>query len=254
MMWTDLKEKVVIVTGGGIGIGKVYVQAFANQGSKVVAADINYEGAKRVAEELNSDVVKVIALQVDISNNDSVSRMVKETVKTFGGIDVLVNNAALMTALPRRNWHEIPVSEWDKVMEVNTRGTFLCCLAVFPHMKQRGKGKIINISSNRIYEGTPFRLHYTTSKAAIIGFTRALAREVGEYNICVNAITPGLTASETELATVKPEHFEAYSQRRCFKRVEVPQDLVGTVLFLASSASDFITGQTINVDGGYMMH
>ncbi|MFB3884871.1 MAG: SDR family NAD(P)-dependent oxidoreductase [Thermodesulfobacteriota bacterium] len=253
-MWTDLKDKVVIVTGGGMGIGKVYVQAFSNQRCKVVAADINYAGAEQVAQELNTDGTMVLPVEVDVSNSESVSRMVQKAVETFGGIDILVNNAALMSALPRRTWFEIPLSEWDEVMSVNVRGAFLCCLSVFPYMKQRSKGKIINISSNRVFEGTPYRLHYTASKAAMIGFTRALAREVGEYNICVNAVTPGLTASETELAVVKPEHFQATSEKRCLKRLEVPQDLVGTVLFLASSASDFITGQTINVDGGYIMH
>ena len=253
-MIEGLRDKVVIVTGGGMGIGKVYAQAFAEQGAKVVAADINFDAAKKVAEELNKKGKKILAVDVDISNQESVSRMVQETVKTFGGVDVLVNNASLMSALPRGPWHEIPVSVWDKVMAVNVRGTFLCCLAVFPYMKERGKGKIVNISSGRIWDGTPNRLHYTTSKSALIGFTRSLAREVGDFNISVNVITPGFTESDTQVATTKPEYLKALNDKRCFKRQQVPDDLVGTVLFLASSGSDFITGQTINVDGGFMMH
>ncbi|MCL4552386.1 MAG: SDR family oxidoreductase [Candidatus Marsarchaeota archaeon] len=254
MAWEDLRDKVVIVTGGGKGIGKVYVQELARQGSKVVTADIDYEATKRVAEELNADGAQVLALEVDVSNSESVSRMVESTVKAFGGVDVLINNASLMSALPRGPWHAIPVPLWDSVMAVNVRGPFLCCLAVYPHMKARGKGKIINISSNRVFEGTPNRLHYTTSKAAIIGFTRALARELGDDNICVNAITPGMTASETQVASSNAAYIQAYNEKRCFKRQQVPQDLVGTVLFLASGASDFMTGQTLNVDGGQLMH
>jgi len=254
MIFEDLKGKVVIVTGGGKGIGKVYVREFAKQGSKVVAADIDYEATKRVAEEFGTIGGEILPIEVDVSDWNSVSRMLEATVKEFGGVDVLVNNASLMSALPRRAWDQIPIEEWDRVMAVNVRGPFLCCLASVPHMKQRGKGKIINISSSRVHDGTPNRLHYTTSKAAIIGFTRALARELGDFNISVNAVTPGLTASDTQVASTKPEHVQASVASRCFKRVQVPEDLVGTVLFLASSASDFITGQTINVDGGRSMH
>lgn len=254
MICEDLKDKVVIVTGGGKGIGKVYVREFAKQGSKVVAADIDYEAAQRVAEEFSALGGEILAIEVDVSDWDSVSRMVDATVKAFGGVDVLVNNASLMSALPRRAWDQIPIEEWDRVMAVNVRGPFLCCLAAVPFMKRRGKGKIINISSSRVHEGTPNRLHYTTSKAAIIGFTRALARELGDCNIGVNAITPGLTVSDSQVATSNPEYLQARIANRCFKREQVPEDLVGTVLFLASSASDFITGQTINVDGGRAMH
>ena len=257
IVWEDLKDKVVIVTGGGKGIGKVYVQEFARQGAKVVATDIDYEATKRVEEELKAilpEKNQVLAVHVDVSNEDSVSNMVEQTVAAFGGVDVLVNNASMMSVLARRAWNEIPLSEWNKVMEVNVAGPFLCSKLVFPYMKQRGKGKIINISSSRVFEGTPNRLHYTSSKAAVVGFTRALARELGDYNICVNAVAPGLTASDTQVATSNPDYLQAYIVRRCLKREEVPQDLVGTVLFLASSASDFITGQTIVVDGGRSMH
>jgi 3-oxoacyl-[acyl-carrier protein] reductase len=167
---------------------------------------------------------------------------------------VLVNNASLMSVLPRRSWLEIPVEEWDRVMAVNLRGLFLCSRAVFPAMRERGRGKIVNISSSRVWEGTPNRLHYTTSKAGVIGFTRALARELGEFGITVNAVTPGMTLSETQVATTSNNYVATRASGRALGRDQYPEDLVGTVMFLSSAASNFITGQTINVDGGKAMH
>ena len=171
-----------------------------------------------------------------------------------GRIDALVNNASLMSVLPRRSWLEIPVEEWDRVMAVNLRGMFLCCRAVVPAMRDRGHGKIINISSSRVWEGTPNRLHYTTSKAGVIGFTRALAREVGPWGITVNAVTPGNTQSDTQVGSSSPDYLKGRIEGRAIARAQVPEDLVGAVMFLASPASDFMTGQTVNVDGGRMMH
>ena len=157
-----------------------------------------------------------------------------------GRIDVLINNASLMSTLPRRSWLEIPVDEWDRVMAVNIRGLFLCCRAVFPAMRAQGRGKIVNISSSRVWDGTPNRLHYTTSKAGVIGFTRALAREVGEFGITVNAVTPGLTLSDTQVASSSNNYLAATAAGRALNRLQYPEDLVGAVMFLASSASDFI--------------
>ena len=172
----------------------------------------------------------------------------------FGRIDALVNNAGLMSELGRRAWHEIDVAEWDRVMAVNLRGLFLCCRAVYPYMRRQGRGKIVNISSGRVFEGTPYRLHYTTSKAGVVGFTRALAREVGGDNICVNAVAPGLTLSGAQATTSPPEYVLDYDRGRSLRRSQYPDDLVGAVVFLVSRASDFITGQTLNVDGGHAMH
>jgi 3-oxoacyl-[acyl-carrier protein] reductase len=183
--------------------------------------------------------------------------MAEAAIGAYGRIDALINNASLMSTLERRPWYQIPVDEWDRVMAVNLRGMFLCCLAVYPHMKSRGKGKIVNISSARFWLGTPNRLHYSTSKAGVIGFTRSLAREVGDDNIAVNAITPGFTESDTQIAGTSPDYLAAQADRvgrRAFKRPQMPDDLVGTVMFLVSDASGFITGQTINVDGGESMH
>jgi 3-oxoacyl-[acyl-carrier protein] reductase len=162
-----------------------------------------------------------------------------------------------MSALPRGPWNEIDESDWDRVMQVNTKGLYLCCKEVVPHMVRRGRGKIVNISSNRVFDGTPNRLHYSTSKAGVIGFTRSLAREVGGDHICVNAITPGFTASDTQLASSDAAHvrkMEEINQRKAIPRTQTPEDLVGTLLFLLSPASDYISGQTINVDGGFVMH
>lgn len=251
----DLRKRVVIVTGGGKGIGKVYADSFARAGALVVAADIDEDAAKAVAAEITERGESATGIRVDVSDPASCDAMAEAAHAKFGAIDVLVNNAALMSALPRRFWMEIPPAEWDDVMAVNLRGMFLCCRAVFPSMQSRGYGKIINISSSRVWEGSPNRLHYTTSKAGVIGFTRALSREIGEFGVTVNAVTPGFTLSETQVQSSNSQYLQqrSYSEQ-AIKRAQIPEDLVGAVLFLASAASDFMTGQTLNVDGGKTMH
>jgi 3-oxoacyl-[acyl-carrier protein] reductase len=248
----DLQGRAAIVTGGGKGIGKVYAQEFARAGAKVVAADI--DGAAAVAQGIVRANGEALGFKTDVSDEASANAMAKAAVERFGGIDILINNASLMSVLPRRSWLEIPIEEWDRVMAVNLRGLLLCCRAVMPAMRERGRGKIVNISSSRVWDGTPNRLHYTTSKAGVIGFTRALAREPGEFGITVNAVTPGLTLSETQVVTTSNNYAATRSAGRALDRDQYPEDLVGTVMFLSSSASDFITGQTINVDGGKAMH
>jgi 3-oxoacyl-[acyl-carrier protein] reductase len=250
----DLTGRTVIITGGGKGIGKVYSQEFAKAGARVVAADIDAAAARAVADALAAQGHEALALETDIASEESTKSMAEAALERFGAIDVLVNNASLMSVLARRSWLEIPVDEWDRVMAVNLRGMFLSCRAVFPAMKARMRGKIVNISSSRVWEGTPNRLHYTTSKAGVIGFTRALSREVGEFGITVNAITPGYTLSETQVASSSGNYLASRVEGRVFERAQVPADLVGAVMFLSSSASDFMTGQTINVDGGKSMH
>lgn len=251
----DLKQRVVIITGGGRGIGKVYARTCAASGMHVVIADIHAEEAEVVAQELRESGGEAIAVATDISDQDSTLELAETALKAYGRIDGLVNNASLMSSLPRRSWMEIPIEEWDRVMAVDLRGLFLTCRAVYPAMKAQGGGKIVNVSSSRVLEGTPNRLHYTSAKAGVIGFSRALAREVGDDAINVNVIMPGLTLSETQLATSSDSYLtDNYNQQRAIKRPQVPEDLVGAVLFLLSSASDFITGQTINVDGGKSMH
>jgi 3-oxoacyl-[acyl-carrier protein] reductase len=250
----DLEGRVVIITGGGKGIGKVYAQEFARAGARVLAADIDGAAADSVAKEIRAAGGDAVGTTTDISDADSTQAMAEAARTQFGGIDVLVNNASLMSALPRRSWLEIPVEEWDRVMAVNLRGMFLSCRAVFPAMRERGRGKIVNISSSRVWEGVPNRLHYTTSKAGVIGFTRALAREVGEFGITVNAVTPGLTLSDTQVASSSNNYLAVVAEGRALGRPQIPEDLVGAVMFLSCAASDFMTGQTINVDGGRAMH
>jgi 3-oxoacyl-[acyl-carrier protein] reductase len=250
----DLSGRAVIVTGGGKGIGKVYAQEFAKAGARVVAADIDEAAATGAAAELSAGGLEALGLGADIASEASVATMTQAALDRFGTIDVLINNASLMSVLPRRSWLEIPVDEWDRVMEVNLRGMFLCCRAVFPTMKAQQRGKIVNISSSRFFEGSPNRLHYTTSKAGVVGFTRALAREVGEFGVTVNAVAPGLTASDTQVSSTSGNYLAARSSGRAIDRVQTPEDLVGAVMFLSSPASDFMTGQTLLVDGGKMMH
>jgi 3-oxoacyl-[acyl-carrier protein] reductase len=250
----DLGGLVVVVTGGGKGIGKVYSQEFARVGAKVVAADIDGASAEQVAKGIIAEGGQALGLRTDVTDPASTKAMADAALKTFGGVDVLINNASLMSVLPRRSWLEIPEEEWDRVMAVNLRGLFLCCHAVFAAMRDKGRGKIVNISSSRIWEGNPNRLHYTTSKAGVIGFTRALSREVAEFGITVNAVTPGLTLSDTQVASSSNNYLAATAAGRAIARPQVPGDLVGAVMFLSSAASDFMTGQTVNVDGGKSMH
>jgi 3-oxoacyl-[acyl-carrier protein] reductase len=246
---------VVIVTGGGRGIGRVYCEHFADAGMHVVAADIYADEAQKLAKEIREKGGKALAVRVDISQEKEVQAMAEAAAREFGGIDALVNNASLMSSLPRRPWDEIPLEEWDRVMAVDLRGLFLCCRAIVPYMKRRGKGKIVNISSGRVLEGTPNRLHYTTAKAGVIGFTRALAREIGAQKINVNVVLPGLTLSDTQVASSQSSYLAADdAKKRALGRAQYPADLVGTVLYLLSDASDYVTGQSFNVDGGKVMH
>jgi 3-oxoacyl-[acyl-carrier protein] reductase len=241
----DLTGRTVIITGGGKGIGKVYAQEFAKAGARVAAADVDGAAAKSVAEALAAEGLEAIGLATDIASEDSTNAMAQAALDRFGTIDVLVNNASLMSVLPRRSWLEIPVEEWDRVMAVNLRGMFLSCRAVFPAMKAQRRGKIVNISSSRVWEGTPNRLHYTTSKAGVIGFTRALAREVGESGITVNAVTPGMTQSETQVASSSTNYLATRIAGRAIERVQVPADLVGAVMFLSSAAAGPIPGAAL---------
>jgi 3-oxoacyl-[acyl-carrier protein] reductase len=251
----DLADRVVIVTGGAKGIGKIYSQRLMAAGARVVVADIDKQANDELTNAIVKDGGEAISQPTDVSSQDSTTAMAKAAVEKWGRIDGLVNNASLMSVLARRSWFEIPVEEWDRVMAVNLRGIFLCCRAVYPQMKAQGRGSIVNISSNRVWDGTPNRLHYTTSKAGVIGLTRALAREVGDDNIRVNAITPGFTQSETQLASSSNAYVgNKTALNKALNRAQMPDDLVGAMMFLLSDASNFITGQTLNVDGGQMMH
>jgi 3-oxoacyl-[acyl-carrier protein] reductase len=247
----SLEGKVAIVTGGGRGLGAAYCRALAAEGVNVVAADITEEGAGEVAGEIDG-----LAVQVDVADEASVKAMTARALERYGRIDILVNNAAIFVDLlrTRKPFDEIPVEEWDRVMAVNVRGVWLCCKAVAPAFRRQRSGIIVNISSGTIHIGAPGFMHYVTSKAAVWGMTRVLARELGEFGVRVNAITPGFTASEAVLEITPTERLDQNAQTRIFKRIATADDLIGTMLYLCSDASAFVTGQTVNVDGGAYMH
>ncbi|MBI3091973.1 MAG: glucose 1-dehydrogenase [Candidatus Tectomicrobia bacterium] len=249
----SLQGKVAIVTGAAGGIGQAYAKALAAAGASVVVADIKDGGATVAAITAAGGLA--LALACDVSDETSSQAMVRQAVDHFGGVDVLVNNAAMFAGVAVKPFDLISVEEWDHMMAVNVRGTFLCCRAVVPAMRERGKGKIINVSSSTILYGTPLLLHYVTSKGAVMALTRALAREVGRWNICVNSIAPGITLSDAVKEHPRMAKWDAaVVQSRCIRRSEFPEDLTGTILYLASDASDFVTGQFITVDGGTSMH
>ncbi len=255
-MIEGLKDKVVIVTGGGHGIGKAYCLGFARAGARVVPADIDGQSAKEVVSELSKVTeAGALAITVDVSDEGSTKQMAAKTLEAFGRIDVLVNNAAIFATIPmnRGGIDSISLDEWDRLMAVNLKGPFLCARAVLPAMRAQKSGKIINIASGTALSGPPGRIHYVASKAGVLGFTRTLAREVGDDNIQVNALVPGSTLSEQnpteEILKMRREGVD----RRALKRVQVPQDLVGAMLFMASPLADFMTGHSLVVDGGINM-
>ena len=245
---------VAIVTGGGQGLGRAFSRGLAARGVRVVVADLVVDNARRVAQEISDEGGLAIAVAVDVRDEASVASMVEETTSRFDPPSILVNNAAVFSTLELKPMTEISIAEWRQVIDVNLTGVFVCCQAVVPTMARQGYGKIINISSAAFWTGRPGYLHYVASKAAVIGLTRALASEVGEHGIRVNAITPGSVRTEIERATITDAGRAAMAQQTALRRVQVPEDVVGAVLFLASAESDFITGQTINVDGGYAFH
>jgi len=248
-----LKGRVAIVTGGGSGIGKAIAARLAQDGATVVIADVS--NAAPAAAAIGAVGTPTLGVETDVTSEPSVQAMVDEVARKFGRIDILVNNAAYFSSIPMQPFEKISAGDFMKAMSVNVLGTFLCCKAAVPHMRAQGRGRIINLGSGAPIKGNPFFLHYVTSKGAVITMTRALAREVGKDNITVNALAPGFTLSEGIMAN--PEHMkrdrEAMNRTRAIPRDQHPDDLVGTVSFLASDDAAFLTGQTIVVDGGSAM-
>ncbi|TDA63842.1 MAG: 3-oxoacyl-ACP reductase FabG [Clostridia bacterium] len=251
-----LQDKVAIITGAGQGIGRAYALGFAREGAKVAVVDIVGDKAEKVAAEIAAQGGESLAVRADVSDGESMKEMADAVAVKYGRIDILLNNAGLYYGIGFRPWTEITVADWDRVFAVNIKGMWLCSKAVAPLMMSQRQGKIINISSGTVMMGVPRMLHYVSSKGAVIAFTRALATELGEYNINVNCIAPGLTSSEATLTmpNARPGFVEQIAMQQCLKRPEQPDDLVGTALYLASDLSNFITGQTIVVDGGWARH
>ena len=252
-MIEGLKDKIVIVTGGGHGIGKAYCLGFGRSGSRVVVADIDKPAADKASAEIVQQTgAHALALHTDVADERSTKQMAAAVMQHFGRIDVLINNAAIFATIPmnRGRIETIDPAEWDRLMAVNLKGLFFCCRAVLPSMRAQKSGKIINIASGTVFTGSPGRIHYVTSKMATIGFTRTLAREVGDDNINVNVLAPGNTLSEENPSQEVIRLRESSAGLRALKRIQMPQDVVGAMLFMASPLSDFITGQTVNVDGG----
>ena len=247
-----LEGQVVIVTGGAGGIGSAYCRGLAAEGASLVIADL-VDGSEMVSEveELGA---KAISVQVDVSDAASTEAMAAATVDAFGRIDALVNNAAFYLSLTQGPMEKISPDEWDKCFDVNVKGSWLCARAVAPTMRAQKSGKIVNIASMTVNDGTPGFLHYVASKAAIWGLTRSLARELGDDGISVNTLTPDYIPHDAEYAAKQPHVDGLITARRAFKRTQVPDDMVGTLLYLVSPWSDFVTGQNIWVNGGSGFH
>lgn len=249
-----LKAKVAIVTGAAQGMGRVIAEAYVAHGARVAVVDSNAAGATEVAADLcrrfpdNAGDV-AIPIGIDVSDEASVARMVATVIERFARVDILVNNAAVWKDLSRRPYWEVPVDEWDRVFAVNTRGPFLCTVAVTPAMIKQGKGKIIYIGSATIWTAQATLTHYVSSKAALIGLMHCVARELGPHKICANIIHPGMT----DTGGTTREYLEARAKLRLIPRVQEAGDIAGAAVFLAADESDFITGQQLHVDGGVVL-
>lgn len=239
---------VAIVTGAAKGLGRSYALTLAADGWSVVAADVL--DLDPVTQEIAAGGGAVLAVQTDVSDEAATVTLANAALERFGRIDVLVNNAAIFTSIEKKPFDDLTVDEWDRMFAVNVRGTWLCCKAVAPAMKEARAGRIVNVSSMTVPGGIPLFLHYVASKAAIVGLTRALARELGEWGICVNAIAPDYVPHDEAYTAQQPEMAAALARQRCFQRDMTPDDLTGTLRYLVGSGSEFVTGQTLYVNGG----
>jgi 3-oxoacyl-[acyl-carrier protein] reductase len=248
-----LSGKVAIITGAGKGLGKAFALRFADEGAKLVLVTRkDMEGLKKAAEEVEAKGAECIFFQCDVTKLEDVMNVTENTVKKFGKIDVLVNNAAYYFGVERRPFDAIPPEEWDMMMSINVKGPWLFARAVFPHMKAQGKGRIINLTSEVFFTGSHGFVHYVASKGGVVGLTRALAVELGPNNITVNAVAPGFTDTEASRTIADVAKYD--TSKTPLRRLGVAEDITGAVIFLASDDADFITGEIILVDGGRAMH
>ena len=249
-----LDGRVAIVTGAAQGLGATYARALAGEGAKVVIAD--RDPGYAVVEKIKAAGGDALDVPTDVSEELATQSLVAKTVDTYGKLDILINNAAMFTAVERKPFDEIPVDEWDRMHAVNVRGTWLCCKAAVHEMRKQSYGKIVNISTSRIFQGVPFFLHYDATKGAVLAITRSLSKEVGDDGIRVNCIAPGSTMSENVRKRTNWMGSGSAVQLvyRMIKREALPEDLLGAVIFLSSAESDFVTGQTLLIDGGVSTH
>jgi 3-oxoacyl-[acyl-carrier protein] reductase len=245
-----LKDKVAIVTGAARGLGKTFAAALAGEGAKIVALDI--ADPDETVRMIAASGGTARGTRADVTVEADCRRAAEETVAAFGQIDILVNNAAIIYGLKRKPFYEIDPAEWDRVMTVNVKGAWLCTRAVFPYMQRQGKGKIVNLSSETYFTGSHGFVHYVASKAGVVGLTRSMAVELGPHNITINALAPGFTDSEASRSIDDVSKYD--TSRTPMGRLQQPDDLIGALLFLCSADSDFVTGQTLLVDGGRVMH
>ncbi len=248
-----LDGKTIIVTGAGRGLGRAFAQKVAQEGANVAIAEVVGEWGEETAEALRQAGTDAIAVQTDISDSASLTRLAEAVKARWGGLDGLINNASIASGVGGKRFDEISEEAFERVLKVNVFGTWQAVKALVPLMRVRGKGKIVNLASDTALWGAPVLLHYVASKGAIIAMTRSLARELGEYNIAINTIAPGLTLTEAT-STVAPARHQLYLQGRAIQREQVPEDVTGVVAFLLSDEADFITGQLIPVNGGFVFH
>ena len=246
----SVADKVVVITGAGQGIGRNFAKSFASGGARVVIAERNLEKARAVEQEIAAGNGQAAVVETNVADPESVAALGDSVERLFGRADVLINNAAIFSTLEMRPFDQIPLAEWEEVLRVNVTGPFLCARAMLPLMRKNKWGRIINMASGAVTMGRPNYLHYIASKSALEGMTHSMARELGGDGITVNAVLPGATFTEIPRKTVTSEQKERIIAMQCIPRPQVPDDLVGVVLFLASEASAFTTGQSITVDGG----
>ena len=248
-----LEGRVAIVTGGGKGLGRAFCEGFAREGARVLAVTRkDIQGLEETVRRVRALGGEAEHLQIDVTSKAGTDKMAKYAIDRFGRIDILVNNAAFYYGVERKGFDEISEEEWDMMMAVNVKGTWLSIMAVFPYMKQAGKGKIVNLTSEVFFTGSHGFAHYVATKGAVVGLTRALAVELGPHNICINAVAPGFTDTEASRTIADVAKYD--TSKTPLKRLGTAEDIVGATVFLSSDAADFITGQTILVDGGRAMH
>ncbi len=251
-----LENKVAIVTGSARGLGRVFALRLAKEGARLTICDVH--DCKPVAQEIEALGGEVLALKTDVTSEKDTAAMAQETFDRFGRIDILVNNAGVIGTIEVKDFvkpvEEIVSADWDRILAVNIKGVFLCCKAVIPYMKKQGSGKIVNLASTTAFTGLPEFIHYSTSKGGVVTMTRGLATALGEFNINVNAVAPGLIMTEAMQSAFSGEYSEWVVGKQLLKKSIEPEDIAGAVLFLASDEADMITGQTLAVNGGEYLH